>query len=645
MTEPTAAAEELQIEENDGSINNINVSNEDEGGPVFNTEVIHRVLQKKPKYDGLKATEDNIEEIVLDAISDGYELNLSGVHLVEEMPFFLIDSLTRNGYNAFSHIDLSYCKLSTLNFNAIIDVIANFNRLQVLKFQGNELGKESGFSITKILSSTGKLQILDCSHNSLQDQGLSAIGGSFNSKLESIPSNRPVSLCSLTVLDLTDNKFGDHGLMTLCRGFSAFFKSCTVSGRVSHLQSLRLGHNNFGDDGLSCLSSLLERYYMSGLLPLEHLDVSHSRATDKSLCELLRLIGDVPPKYSTLMKLEMGNCSIGIDTIRHVTRSVGRTSSARLRYVDLAVPESDARKMLNNEDFTDVIVQLSDAVGESSELAVLHLGDLVSIVRQEAIRCDARSGEYIRLRIVLDSLRSMMEVLQLSAQQQHLFLSSLGSGQPPSVLQRQKVEFEKRRKENKAAWKSLGEDILDMENLVGSSGNSDLVSHSANSPARAANISEDVAVGTSPIRSNTPNNSLVASSSMEAELPRNGDASTTDIDTKTAQNDAVITVASPHTTNSALAQQPQAIIASQPSSAIPSVRTANISSSGNGPLIPSSNLLGTPLSHRLDEAGKRTDLTHSQLSDVVQEAVQRAVSSAQRQWDGKFACWRFRFCK
>jgi hypothetical protein len=316
--------------------------------------VIDRLLNRKTRYADVELNEETVERILHKAAADGYDLDLSGALLEGDAPFFIADVISHYNYYKFAHVNLNKTHLTIRGFDALIDIIVCFPELKTLTVQGNNLPKEAGMSIAKILGSHATLQVLDLRENQLSDAGLAAISGAFTADLSNLNSssfsNRPsinhqtqtqtqthaqthsltnypspttstISLLTLTILDLSYNSIGDSGLLSLCRGLSHFAKSFRSIGRVSSLQVLRFSHNKIGDKAAVCFAQFLESYYCTGYFALEEINFSCNPIGPTGLIAILAAIQPVTSEnYSTLMKVSLDFCKPNISVLDEITR-------------------------------------------------------------------------------------------------------------------------------------------------------------------------------------------------------------------------------------------------------------------------------------------------------------------------------------
>ena len=134
--------------------------------------VIDRLMShNKTRFSNMKMSEENIDSIVLKAARETLDLDLSGSQLTGEAPYFLLDSLSRNEFVNFVHVNLSSSEISPSGFSVLIDYFIYFNALETLNVRNNSLPKESGVAIAKILGGSSPLKLLDASGNSLGDAG------------------------------------------------------------------------------------------------------------------------------------------------------------------------------------------------------------------------------------------------------------------------------------------------------------------------------------------------------------------------------------------------------------------------------------------------------------------------------------------
>jgi Ran GTPase-activating protein (RanGAP) involved in mRNA processing and transport len=316
--------------------------------------VIDRLLNRKTRYADVELNEETVERILHKAAADGgYDLDLSGALLEGDAPFFIADVISHYGYYKFAHVNLNKTHLTIRGFDALIDIVVCFPELKTLTVQGNNLPKEAGMSIAKILGSHATLQVLDLRENQLSDAGLAAISGAFTADLSNLnssfssssTSNRQthshhnsnhshnmslstpsslsptISLLTLTILDLSYNSIGDSGLLSLCRGLSHFAKSFRGIGRTSALQILRLSHNKIGDKAAVCFAQFLESYYCTGYFALEEINFSCNPIGPTGLIAILAAIQPVTSEdHSTLMKVSLDFCKPNISVLDEITR-------------------------------------------------------------------------------------------------------------------------------------------------------------------------------------------------------------------------------------------------------------------------------------------------------------------------------------
>jgi len=421
--------------------------------------VIDRLLSRKTRFSNLELTESAIDEILDSAAESGYDLDLSGAILDNDMPFFIIDSLSRNNYFQFAHVNLNCTHISSRGFDALVDSIVCFHELRTLTVRDNGLPKEAGMSLAKILGARANLQVLDARSNQLGDAGVAAISGAFTADLSDITPSTPISLLSLTVLDLSSNGMGDSGLLSLCRGLSHFGKSSKGIGRSSALQVLRLNHNKIGDKSAVCLAQFLESFYCTGHYAFEELSMSHNPIGHTGLVAILSAIQSASEKNATLMKLGLDDCKPNIEVLEEATKVLRKPTTSRLRILELSMREVEATEICNNDQFLDTIVSLSDAVAANDTIAILTLGELPDVTRKQVLSASPGSAKYYGLRVAMDCFRSMIEVLKMASHQQRQLLTSLENGQPLSVLKLQQQEFEKLRREHASVFHELSSEI------------------------------------------------------------------------------------------------------------------------------------------------------------------------------------------
>jgi hypothetical protein len=395
--------------------------------------VIDRLINRKTKFANVELNEESVERILHKAAADGgYDLDLSGAILEGDAPFFIADMISHFNYYKFAHVNLNKTNISLRGFDALIDTIVCFPDLKTLTVRNNNLPKEAGMSIAKILGSHATLQVLDLRENNLSDPGLAAISGAFTADLTDLLPGKNISLLTLTIIDLSYNSIGDSGLLSLCRGLSHFAKSCrnyrnnrhshsnsngatsvTSGGNGSALQILRLNHNKIGDKAAVCFAQFLESFYCTGAFALEEINLSNNPIGPTGLVAILAAIQPVTSEsYATLMKVSLENCKPSIVVLDEVTRllrppsfsksgyspphhlsssrlvsslsfSLSLSLSCRVRIIELAMNEEDALDICLSDSYLDAIVALSDAVTANDYITVLTLGDLPDVTRKQ----------------------------------------------------------------------------------------------------------------------------------------------------------------------------------------------------------------------------------------------------------------------
>ena len=291
--------------------------------------VIDRLLTRKTRFANLELTEDKLEDIIHKAAEGGYDLDLSGAILEGDMPFVVIDCLSRHNYFNFAHVNLNSTAISIRGFDALIDSVVCFSELRTLTVRSNSLPKEAGMSLAKVLGARASLQVLDARDNNLSDAGVAAISGAFTADLSDISDTTTISLSSLTVLDLSDNHMGDAGLLALCRGLTHFGRSSRMAGRPSGLQVIRLSNNKIGDKSAVCLAQFLESYYCTGHFALEELSLSNNPIGRTGMVAILDSIQAAPAKNATMMKLSMENCHPNLEVLEEAARLLRQPTTCK----------------------------------------------------------------------------------------------------------------------------------------------------------------------------------------------------------------------------------------------------------------------------------------------------------------------------
>lgn len=291
--------------------------------------IIDRMLTRKTRFTNLQMTEDKVEDIIHKAAEGGYDLDFSGAILEGDMPFVIIDCLSRNNYFNFAHVNLNSTSIPIRGFDALVDSIVCFPELRTFTVRGNSLPKEAGMSLAKVLGARASLQVLDARDNNLSDAGVAAISGAFTADLSDLSDSTTISLLSLTVLDLSDNFIGDAGLLALCRGLTHFAKSTRSARRPSSLQVLRLANNRIGDKAAVCLAQFLESFYCTGHFALEELSLSGNPIGRTGMVAILDSIQGASAKNATLIKLSMDKCHPSLEVLEEAARLLRQPTTCR----------------------------------------------------------------------------------------------------------------------------------------------------------------------------------------------------------------------------------------------------------------------------------------------------------------------------
>jgi hypothetical protein len=133
--------------------------------------VMDRLLSHQTRFTNMTMTEDSIDDIVLKAATETLDLDLSGSQLTGEAPYFVLDSLSRNEFVNFVHVNLSSSNINSGGFSVLMDYFIYFHALETLNVRNNNLPKEAGVAIAKILGANSPLKLLDASGNCLSDAG------------------------------------------------------------------------------------------------------------------------------------------------------------------------------------------------------------------------------------------------------------------------------------------------------------------------------------------------------------------------------------------------------------------------------------------------------------------------------------------
>ena len=130
-----------------------------------------RLLSHQTRTTDVNMSEDNIDAIVMKAATESLDLDFSSLPLTGEAPYFVLDSLSRNEFVNFVHVNLSSSNINSGGFNVLMDYFIYFNALETLNVRNNNLPKEAGVAIAKLLGANSPLKVLDASGNCLSDAG------------------------------------------------------------------------------------------------------------------------------------------------------------------------------------------------------------------------------------------------------------------------------------------------------------------------------------------------------------------------------------------------------------------------------------------------------------------------------------------
>ena len=138
--------------------------------------VIDRLMCHQTRFtNSMTMSEDSIDAIILKAATESLDLDLSGSQLTGEAPYFVLDSLSRNEFVNFLHVNLSSSNINSGGFNVLMDYFIYFNSLETLNVRNNDLPKEAGVAIAKLLGANSPLKLLDASGNCLSDAGMCTV--------------------------------------------------------------------------------------------------------------------------------------------------------------------------------------------------------------------------------------------------------------------------------------------------------------------------------------------------------------------------------------------------------------------------------------------------------------------------------------
>eukprot|EP01041_Mallomonas_annulata_P003119 gene3119-6137_t len=379
--------------------------------------VKEKLMERHSRFNGLELSESDIEDIIKTAASQfNQDLDLSGAVLGHDGGLFLADSISRNTFYTFININISHTKISKDGFEALMYIAVDFKQLETLIVRGNDLPKEAGIGIAKVLGAKGKLHILDIQDNNLGDIGAAAIAGAFTTDLrEIINTGSYVSLLSLQEIDLSGNKLNDSAILALSRGLNHFNKHLQSLGRKSTLRSLKLNRNNLGDKAAMCLAQLLQSCNPLGYVCIEELHLNDNPISFRGMISLLSTIQE--GARTSLHTLCMARCKPNLSVIDMVALVL--SSPSRIHLIDISFTEICAHETSQESGFADTLTRLSTAVSSNSELCTLNLGELPETMRKALTATHISSAPHQKIRDALHALQSMQDILKLTASLQY----------------------------------------------------------------------------------------------------------------------------------------------------------------------------------------------------------------------------------
>ncbi|CAG9325656.1 unnamed protein product [Blepharisma stoltei] len=133
-------------------------------------------------------------------------------------------------------IDLSYHNLNVREIYHLQFVLQNFQNLRELKLNNTEITSKDIKRLYSSLELMPMMQVLELQGNAICNEGIKYLTKLFFRTMK-----------SLKVLNLSNNRFGDEGIATLCKGLLS----------LRCLEELRLNSNNIYSRGLILLSQTL----------------------------------------------------------------------------------------------------------------------------------------------------------------------------------------------------------------------------------------------------------------------------------------------------------------------------------------------------------------------------------------------------
>ena len=260
--------------------------------PTLKKESAMPQIKVKRNQSALKEIDEGDIDSILQHGAEWGSLDLTNINFSGDIPLFFADALAAQTTKPYTHIDTSGSKISCQGFESVTASVIELSGLESFVSRSNELTKEAGAILGRLLSSKGSLRLLDISSNNIGDMGVTALTTAFAVDLSPVLNNESMSVLSLSVLDLSNNHFGDSGVLGLCRGLAQLSKHAIAVKQTPALKVLRLNSNNICDKGAQCLAQVINRRGPPALPP-PHSNSGPSSPASKS---------PSPSKFNSILK-------------------------------------------------------------------------------------------------------------------------------------------------------------------------------------------------------------------------------------------------------------------------------------------------------------------------------------------------------
>jgi Ran GTPase-activating protein (RanGAP) involved in mRNA processing and transport len=274
-------------------------------------------------------------------------LNLGGTNIGDEGVLIIAERLLENSACALTSLNLRSIGVTVHGLAAVMTAVARIN-VTYLNLQDNGIPRQGGLVIAEALRSNRKMTTLMLGSNNLGDAGAAAIGGALSAESE--------QKASLSVLDLSNNGIGDHGVEALVRGIDARREGSSES---SALTALNLHGNVIGNRGASVLAAIISAQTTA----FQELDLGANRIESEGVVVLSSALQN----DHSLKVVNFQGVVLDLKGI-HALASALRENSV-LQQLDLDPVMTDGREAEQG------LVDLASALASNTTLMRLSLGE------------------------------------------------------------------------------------------------------------------------------------------------------------------------------------------------------------------------------------------------------------------------------